>query len=100
MVGLVDDNVQQKTDETGLAQDDLTAEDKRSNVIPALADYKMPGLRGDILSADGVVYATTGTEKNLVRWAGPPPMRQRQMIKLYIGCGPVWMRCSRPLAWQ
>ena len=55
-----------EADETGLAQDDLTAEDKRSNVIPALAEYKMPGLRGDILSSDGTIYATTGTEKNLV----------------------------------
>jgi len=26
----------------------------------------MPGLRGDILSSDGTVYATTGSEKNLV----------------------------------
>jgi penicillin-binding protein 2 len=55
-----------EADETGLAPDQIMAEDKRSNVIPALAEYKMPGLRGDILSSDGLVYATTGTEKNLV----------------------------------
>ncbi|HEY0256843.1 MAG TPA: penicillin-binding transpeptidase domain-containing protein, partial [Candidatus Methylacidiphilales bacterium] len=53
-------------DETGLAPDQIMDEDKRSNVIPALAEYKMPGLRGDILSSDGIVYATTGAEKNLV----------------------------------
>lgn len=55
-----------EADETGLSGDDLTADDKRNNVIPALAEYKMPGLRGDILAADGSVYATTATEKNLV----------------------------------
>jgi penicillin-binding protein 2 len=53
-------------DETGLAPDQLVNEDKRDNLIPALAEYKMPGLRGAILSSDGSVYATTGTEKNLV----------------------------------
>lgn len=53
-------------DETGMASDDLTAPDKRSDVIPALAEYKMPSLRGDIISSDGTVYATTGTERNLV----------------------------------
>ena len=40
--------------------------DARSNIIPALAEYKMPALRGDILSSDGAIYATTGAEKNLV----------------------------------
>jgi penicillin-binding protein 2 len=55
-----------ESDETGLAPDQIMAEDKRSDVIPALAEYKMPGLRGDILSSDGIVYATTGAEKNLV----------------------------------
>ncbi|MCE0496956.1 MAG: transglycosylase domain-containing protein [Methylacidiphilales bacterium] len=56
-----------ESDETGLAPDEITApEDKRSNVIPALAEYKMPGLRGDIVSSDGVVFATMGSEKNLV----------------------------------
>jgi penicillin-binding protein 2 len=56
-----------QADETGLAPDQLMGGgDKRANLIPALAEYKMPGLRGDILSSDGVVYATTGAEKNLV----------------------------------
>jgi penicillin-binding protein 2 len=55
-----------QADETGLAPDQLMQVDKRSNVIPPLAEYKMPGLRGDILSSDGAVYATTGSEKNLV----------------------------------
>jgi penicillin-binding protein 2 len=55
-----------QADETGLAPDQLMGVDKRSNVIPPLAEYKMPGLRGDILSSDGTVYATTGSEKNLV----------------------------------
>jgi penicillin-binding protein 2 len=55
-----------QADETGLAPDLAINADKRSNVIPALAEYKMPGLRGDILSSDGVIYATTGSEKNLV----------------------------------
>jgi penicillin-binding protein 2 len=55
-----------EADETGLATDQILEPDKRSNVIPALAEYKMPGLRGDILSSDGVVFATMGTEKNLV----------------------------------
>jgi penicillin-binding protein 2 len=55
-----------EADETGLAPDQIMAEDKRSNVIPALAEYKMPGLRGDVLSSDGIVYATTGVERNLV----------------------------------
>ena len=58
-----------QADETSadLTSDQLMgASDKRSNIIPSLAEYKMPGLRGDILSADGVTYATTGSEKNLV----------------------------------
>jgi penicillin-binding protein 2 len=61
-----------QADETGLTGDQLMgAGDKRSNIIPALAEYKMPGLRGDILSADGAVYATTASEKNLVLgWPG------------------------------
>jgi penicillin-binding protein 2 len=54
-----------EADETGLAPDDILGA-KRDTDIPALAEYKMPGLRGDIISADGVVYATTGSEKNLV----------------------------------
>jgi len=53
-------------DETGLAPEQLMGGDKRANLIPALAEYKMPGLRGDILSSDGTIYATTGSEKNLV----------------------------------
>jgi penicillin-binding protein 2 len=55
-----------EADETGLAPDQVMEEDKRSNIIPSLAEYKLPGLRGDILSADGTVYATMGTERNLV----------------------------------
>jgi penicillin-binding protein 2 len=55
-----------EADETGLAPDQIMAPDVRSNVIPPLAEYKMPGLRGNILSSDGVVYATNRTEKNLV----------------------------------
>ena len=55
-----------QADETGLAPDQIMGGDKRANLIPSLAEYKMPGLRGDILSSDGTVYATTGSEKNLV----------------------------------
>jgi penicillin-binding protein 2 len=55
-----------QADETGVVSDPLTGGDKRANVIPALAEYKMPALRGDILSSDGTIYATTGSEKNLV----------------------------------
>lgn len=55
-----------EADETGLSPDQLMDESKRSNLIPSLAEYKMPGLRGDILSSDGTIYATTGAEKNLV----------------------------------
>src|SRR5258706_3745315 len=55
-----------EADETGLAPEQMMGEDKRTNLIPSLAEYKMPGLRGDILSSDGTVYATTVTEKNLV----------------------------------
>jgi penicillin-binding protein 2 len=55
-----------QADETGLAPDQVIGSDKRASLIPALAEYKMPGLRGDILSSDGVVYASTGSEKNLV----------------------------------
>lgn len=55
-----------EADETGLAPDQIMGEDKRANLIPPLAEYKMPGLRGDIFSSDGICYATTGTEKNLV----------------------------------
>jgi penicillin-binding protein 2 len=58
-------------DETGLAPDQVVAgaQDKRSNIIPALAEYKMPGLRGDIVSADGTVYATLKNQQNLVvKW--------------------------------
>jgi len=60
-----------QADETGIAPDQVMGSDKRANVIPSLAEYKMPGLRGDILSSDGTVYATTGSEKNLVLgWPG------------------------------
>jgi penicillin-binding protein 2 len=60
-----------EADETGLNGDQLMQPDKRSNIIPSLAEYKMPGLRGDIISSDGKVYATTGSEKNLVlAWPG------------------------------
>ncbi len=62
-----------QADETGLTGDQImgVGVDKRSNIIPSLAEYKMPGLRGDIISSDGVVYATTGSEKNLVLgWPG------------------------------
>ena len=55
-----------EADETGISPEQAMNENKRPSVIPSLAEYKMPGLRGDILSADGVVYATTGAEKNLV----------------------------------
>lgn len=55
-----------EADETGLAPDQIMNENKRPEVIPVLAEYKMPGLRGDIMSADGIVYATNVTEKNLV----------------------------------
>jgi penicillin-binding protein 2 len=56
-----------QADETGLAPDQIIGQgDKRANLIPKLAEYKMPGLRGDILSDDGTTYATTGSEKNLV----------------------------------
>ena len=58
-------------DETGLAPNQIGpgAQDKRSNIIPALAEYKMPGLRGDIVSADGTVYATLKNQQNLVvKW--------------------------------
>ncbi len=60
-----------QADETGLTGDQIMGVDKRSNIIPALAEYKMPGLRGDIVSSDGTVYATTASEKNLVLgWPG------------------------------
>jgi penicillin-binding protein 2 len=60
-----------EADETGLTGDQIMGVDKRSNIIPSLAEYKMPGLRGDILSSDGLVYATTASEKNLVLgWPG------------------------------
>ena len=57
-------------DETGLDPGQvLGAPDKRSNIIPALAEYKMPGLRGDILSSDNTVYATMRNQQNLVvKW--------------------------------
>jgi penicillin-binding protein 2 len=58
-------------DETGLAPNQLGpgAQDKRANIIPTLAEYKMPGLRGDIVSADGTVYATLKNQQNLVvKW--------------------------------
>jgi len=59
-----------EADETGLAPDEIMgAHDNRSNVIPALAEYKLPGLRGNILSNDGAIYATMGSERNLVlKW--------------------------------
>ena len=61
-----------EADETGLTGDQILGlGDKRSNIIPQLAEYKMPGLRGDIVSSDGAVYATTASEKNLVLgWPG------------------------------
>ena len=55
-----------QADETGLASDQVMGGDKRESLIPALAEYKLPGLRGDIISSDGAIYATTGSEKNLV----------------------------------
>lgn len=62
----------QDGNETDLPQDQLmNSGNKRDALIPALAEYKMPGLRGDILSSDGTVYATMRTEKNLVLgWPG------------------------------
>jgi len=61
-----------EADETGLAPDQMMdSGNKRDALIPALAEYKMPGLRGDILSSDGAAYATMRTEKNLVLgWPG------------------------------
>jgi membrane peptidoglycan carboxypeptidase len=60
-----------QADETELSPDQLLNGDKRSNLIPSLAEYKLPGLRGDIISSDGAVYATTAAEKNLVlEWPG------------------------------
>ena len=53
-------------DEADLAPGQVMEKDERSNIIPALAEYKLPGLRGDILGSDGTVYATMGTERNLV----------------------------------
>ena len=55
-----------QADETGISPDQIMGVSTRPDVIPSLAEYKMPGLRGDILSSDGEVYATTGSEKNLV----------------------------------
>jgi penicillin-binding protein 2 len=56
-----------EADETGLAPDQVMGfGDRKSSDIPALAEYTMPGLRGDILASDGTVYATTMNEKNLV----------------------------------
>jgi penicillin-binding protein 2 len=55
-----------EADETSLPTDQIMGNDQRSNIIPALAEYKLPGLRGDILSEDGAVYATMGVERNLV----------------------------------
>ena len=58
-------------DETGLAPDQVApgTQDKRSNIIPTLAEYKMPGLRGDIVASDGIVYATMKNQQNLVvKW--------------------------------
>ncbi len=62
----------QEGDETDLPPDQMMGSgNTRDVLIPALAEYKMPGLRGDILSADGVPYATMRTEKNLVLgWPG------------------------------
>jgi penicillin-binding protein 2 len=62
----------QDGDETALSDDQLmNSGNKRDAEIPAVAEYKMPGLRGDILSADGQAYATMRTEKNLVLgWPG------------------------------
>jgi penicillin-binding protein 2 len=61
-------------DETGLSDDKLMpgTQDKRANIIPALAEYKMPGLRGDIVGSDGTtVYATMKNQQNLVvKWPG------------------------------
>ena len=61
-----------EADETGLAPEQMMdSSNKRDALIPALAEYKMPGLRGDILSSDGVAYATMRSEKNLVLgWPG------------------------------
>jgi penicillin-binding protein 2 len=56
-----------QADETSLTPDQIMGtDDKRTDVIPTLAEYKLPGLRGDILSEDGTVYATMGVERNLV----------------------------------
>ncbi len=58
-------------DETALTDDQLApgSQDKRASVIPPLAEYKMPGLRGDIVSSDGAVYATMKNQQNLVvKW--------------------------------
>jgi penicillin-binding protein 2 len=55
-----------QADETQQVDDPLIYDDKRSDIIPVLAEYKMPGLRGNIMSDDGKIYATMAPEKNLM----------------------------------
>lgn len=56
----------QDGNETELTDAQMMGSENKRDLIPALAEYKMPGMRGEILSSDGVVYASTGSEKNLV----------------------------------
>lgn len=55
-----------QSDETQAVDDPLIYDDKRSNIIPSLAEFSMPGLRGNIVSSDDKVYATMTAEKDLM----------------------------------
>lgn len=58
---------------TTLAQLDRETETTpEENVIPHVAEYRLPALRGDILTADGQVLATmTQTQDLVLQWPSP-----------------------------
>jgi membrane peptidoglycan carboxypeptidase len=67
-----------EADETGLAPDQVMEEDKRSNLIPALAEYKMPGCAATSFPRTERSTPPPAPRKT---WssAGPPPMKPRPM---------------------
>lgn len=53
--------------------------DEGTNPIPQMAEYHIPGLRGDILTADGQVLATTIQTQDLVlRWPAPEVVSEEE----------------------
>ncbi len=59
--------------------------DEEPNVIPLQAEYRIPGLRGDILTADGKVLATTIQSQNMVlSWPSVEVAQQEEEVMIWV----------------